>query len=171
MLLRWLCFFFILFPSELWVLVKSWHFCFQLLFSCFGFSCSTFVSSILVFVVGILFDIFVFNYYSPILVFLVQLLFRRFWFLLWGFCFINACCVWREMLFVFGVLVLAFDVLFRACTVCFAGIVVPICIWYLTEGWWWWVECFLIYLCMFSCFLFVIQVVPEAAFCPFKVDV
>ena len=34
---------------------KSWHFCFQVLFSDFGFSCSTFVSSILVFVVGILF--------------------------------------------------------------------------------------------------------------------
>ena len=55
--------------SECWVLVKSLHFCFQLLFSGFGFSCSTFVSSILVFAVGILFDIFVFNYYSPVLVF------------------------------------------------------------------------------------------------------
>ena len=72
-----------LFPSEHWVLVKSWHFCFQLLFSSFSFSCSAFVSSILVFAVGILFDIFVFNYYSLVLVFLVQLLFHWLWFLLY----------------------------------------------------------------------------------------
>ena len=75
------------------------------------------LSSSLCFWVLVKVDIFVFRYYSPILVFPVQLLFRRFWFLLWGFCFINACCVWQEMLFVFGVLVLAFDVLFRACIV------------------------------------------------------
>ena len=48
-------------------------------------------------------------------------------FLLSGFCFINACCVWQGMLFVFAVLVFALELLFHACTVCFTRIVVSIC--------------------------------------------
>ena len=43
------------------------------------------------------------------------------------FCFIDACCVSQGMLFVFTVLVFALELLFHACTVCFARIVVSIC--------------------------------------------
>ena len=55
--------FFIVFFSSSFLGQNS-CFCFHLLFSGFGFPCSTFVSSILLFAVGILFDIFVFSYYS-----------------------------------------------------------------------------------------------------------
>ena len=89
--------FLIVFVSSSFLSQNS-RFCFQLLFSDFGFSCSAFVSSILDFPVGILFDIFVFSYYSPVLVFPVKLLFRRFWFLLWGSC----------LTFLFSVIILRF---------------------------------------------------------------
>ena len=78
-------------------------FCFHLLFSGFGFPCSTFVSSILLFAVGILFDIFVFSYYSLVLVFPVQLLFRQFWFFLWGFCLTSMHAVFGEKCCLFSV--------------------------------------------------------------------
>ena len=134
------------------IILLFWFFLFNFCFVDFGFCCGDFVWH-----------------------FCFQLLFSDF-----GF----SCSA-----FVSSILVFAVGILFHQCMLCLArnvvcfrcfsfslwrfvsGIVVPICIWYLTEGWCWWVECFLIYLCMFSCFLFVIQVVVKAVFCPFEVDV
>ena len=87
-LLRLLYFFFILFPSKRWVLVKSWHFCFQLLFSTFGFSCSVFVSSIW------------FLLWGFCLTFMFSAIILRFSFLLFSFCLVDYgfCCTSKILL-------------------------------------------------------------------------